>query len=360
MILVLAIGSTGASAEDFRPDNEDLYFAATNENATKTLNTVTVSRGLFVMKSACKATISYNKSSYITSDVDGSSVKFVEFLVSNGTKVKRGDLIAAVQVSIEKEDVSQLDSKIALAEANLDSYIAVNKELLDKYMNRWQNGASYADRRTGELLYKRLKASFDEEKEARQKSIEDLYNRYYNNLDSDIRYILSDRDGTVSNLNRLRNGDNAGRGTFICMIYDTSDVTLRINGGNDYFRYNMPVLITQKVGNGTLSVNGRVTTCRSKALSPSIIGSNDMIEVYGDCSDFTIGEEVTVTFEAIRMEDALIVDKRAVGSDKNGSFVYVLSNGIGVKRYILAGGQNPTEVWVLQGLEEGDQLVINN
>jgi len=120
----------------------------------------------------------------------------------------------------------------------------------------------------------------------------------------------------------------------------------------------MSVLVSQAQSAGAVSLDGRVTTCKSSVLSPNLIGSTDYIEILGDMSLFDYGSDVTVSFRSIDMKNVPIADKSAVYHDNKGDYVYVYSNGNSLKRYVKTGGNNATVVWIVSGLEAGDTLVI--
>ncbi len=339
-------------------DNE-LYFEAIGQQYEDRVNTTVVRRGEFNAISSCKASIVYDDVAYVFNRIDSGTVTFEQYLVRNGSYVHTGDPIAEVKVSVENIEIEDLAIDIAAEEENLEKFIDANKALLKDYSNRMVNAASASERRTAELLYNRLSVKYEKERADREGYLGSLRNTLnaYEEM-NEKQYIYATMDGTVSNINRYRKGDKISGYSYMCSIYNTENIRFRVYGGNEQLTYDMPVVIAQGAGSNAITVAGRVSSSKSPILSPGLVGSDDYIEVVGDPTQLSIGDEVAIRFNAISTKDALMVNKQAVKSDSKGSYVYVFKNGMSVKRYIFTGGVNTTDYWVIDGLEEGDVVVV--
>lgn len=356
--LVLAITMMIAAVPSTAADDEELYRDAVNNIVTRNITTAQVISGTFIINGSCKAQLECENVSYIFNDIDSDNVKFVEFKVKNGTRVKRGDVIAQVSVEVEDLEYDKLAIQLATEEANYEQYIDVNKGLLRDYEYRIEHAATADERETAQLLYDRLTVSFEEEKKRRDSEIENLRNTvngYYEN--NGTEYITAPIDGVVSGLNRFRSGDKLGFYTYIGAVYDTDSVRVRVYGGSQ-LAFNMPVTIVQSSAGSSVSVEGRVTSNNNATLAPNLIGSTDNVEILGDPSVLDINGDISLRFQTVTMENAVMVPRKAVSSDTGGDYVFRYENGMSVKHYILAGGINPDYVWVVDGLNEGDEVVI--
>lgn len=352
-MMVAAIPSVAAE------DSDELYRDAVNHIVTRSITTEAVVKGTFTVNSSCKAQLDCDNVSYVFCNLGSSGVKFGEYWVSNGARVKRGDIIAEVTVAVPDVEIEQLEMEITTAEENLDRYIDVNNALLRDYEKRIANAATASDRKTAQLLYDRLSVSFEEEKTARTKEIENLRNTYESYFEkSGKEYITASADGVVSGLNRYRNGDSLGNYSYMCAIYDTDSLHVTVQGGSELLSFNMPVSITQGTGADMISVEGRVTSNKNVTLAANLIGSNDYVEITGEASLLSINADTMLRFQSVIMKNALMVPKKAVGEDTGGYFVYRYENGLSIKQYILAGGSNIEYYWVVDGLNEGDLVVI--
>lgn len=350
--------SAASSDTGFRPDNEELYFSALTEEIVEEIKTTKVTREDFVVNSSCQGEIEYASVNYCFNTYSG-TVEFVKYLVSNGDYVENGDPIAEVKVSQGSIAIDDLKLKIENAEENLESYIDVNNALLMEYTDIIENSSSESERKTAGLLYDRLSFSFEEEKTRREDELADLRNTLsvYEDLQGK-QYITAGASGTVSGLNRYRPGNTLGNYAYICGIYDVDHIRIRVGAGNDKLCYGMKVTVLQALDDKSRELQGRVVTSHSALLPAGLIAGNGYIEVEGDPSGFSIGESVTVKFKMIEMENALVLDKEAVYFDNKGDYVFLYVNGAGYKRYITKGGQNGTKIWIVNGLSEGDEVVI--
>lgn len=359
LLAITAIKPAFAADSGFRPDDEDLYFSALNEEIKEDVKTIEVARGDFVVMSSCKAEIEYDRVSYVFNNLAEGSVKYVKMLVSSGDWVHRGDRLVQVSTTVETADLDALRTEIEVEEQNLEEFMSVNRELMDKYTRIIATSSNANERRMAELLYERLTASFEDEYDSRTKSIEQKISDLDRLENSDgTLYITAESEGEVREINRYRNGDTLRSWAYICTICDTRSFRVRVSGGVSGLYYNMPVTVTQAQSKGAASLEGRVTTCKSSVLAPNLIGSTDYIEILGDMETFEYGSDVTVSYRSTDMKDVLVVNKSAVYHDSKGDYVYVYTNGNSIKRYVQTGGNNATVVWIVNGLVEGDLVVI--
>lgn len=76
-------------------------------------------------------------------------------------------------------------------------------------------------------------------------------------------------------------------------------------------------------------------------------------------SDIYLGVEAKVKIHAQNAEGVLIVPVEAVNSDKQGDFVYVVENGIVVRKDVVTGVSSDAYIEITQGLKENDQVMTD-
>ncbi len=358
LVLLFAVAPLRAEGSGFRPDNEELYFSALTDEIREEVKTGTVYIGDFVQVSTCRGDIIYDNETYCVNRLEG-NVRYLQTMVTNGQWVKRGDPLIRVVRESEDGDIGNLRSEIESLEQNLEEYISVNLGLLEKYADLKVHAASVNDRRIAGLLYERLERAYKKEYEARLEEIDELCGRM-NNLERDGEelFIAAESEGEVRDLARFKSRDMIWNYAYICRICDTRSFRVRVSGGASGLGYNMPVTVTQAQNEGAVSVEGIVRTCRSAVLSPGLIGNDDIIEITGDPAAFGYGRDVTVSYKAVDVKGVVLVDRNAVYFDDKGDYVYILSNGSRMKRYIKKGATGSSSVWVLSGLSEGDIVII--
>jgi hypothetical protein len=82
------------------------------------------------------------------------------------------------------------------------------------------------------------------------------------------------------------------------------------------------------------------------------------IAVSGLPEDARIGQTATARLVLASREDVLVLPARAVQRYATRRYVHVLVNGVRVERDVEIGLETPTEVEVVQGLEEGEEVVL--
>ncbi|MBO4416235.1 MAG: efflux RND transporter periplasmic adaptor subunit [Lachnospiraceae bacterium] len=348
-----------AGGQSNYPENDELYFAALENEIVENVQTAQVRKGDFIVNASCKASIEYETISYVFNDISIGSVQFVEMLVSSGDTVNAGDPVAQVNVSVNSETVEQLEADIESLEEALDSYINTNAQLLARYENLAKNSGSEADRKVAQLLHDRLSVNYNDELQRREDDIEAKKATLstYRNL-QETQYIKASTSGKISNVQRLWRGQNLDYYGFICAIYDTKHVMLRVTNGGDDLSFDQRVYaVNPQEGNALIP--GRVVSCISPVLSSNLVGNAKYIELLGDPSTLKINEEVGVRYESQHTKNALLVPKKAVESDRGGEFVYLYQDGHQFKKYFISGGSNAEYYWAVIGLNEGDTVVLH-
>lgn len=72
-----------------------------------------------------------------------------------------------------------------------------------------------------------------------------------------------------------------------------------------------------------------------------------------------LGIEAKVKIHAQKSENTLIVPIAAVNTDQDGDFCYVLENGVVAIKRVTAGLTSESDIEILEGLDEGDQVITD-
>lgn len=366
LLITSLLMSTGAVAaadkSDFSVENNDLLINAVSDSGVTVYDTVPVTRGDFSVKAAAKVTLSpaaYPSNIYC--DITSGTVRMGQFLVATGDFVRKGDPVAEVTVEANPDKIIDLNFQIATLQETLDSYVDVNKALLKKYRNIIESPAeSPSAKRTAQLLYDSLSVEYAAEYESRVARITTLKNQLSEaeNLIGTIT-IKATSDGLITSTAYYHPGQVIERNWNtppLVTITDNRTGQIIVESNSELLRYNMSVKILQNKKN--FSTTGRVVTCNSTTLSPSLSSGETIIEPDCDFSSFDLSEDTTIQFESVSAQDVLLVKKTAVNKDNRGDYVFVLRDGNCCKQYIVSGGTNEKNCWVIQGLEEGDSVII--
>ncbi len=89
----------------------------------------------------------------------------------------------------------------------------------------------------------------------------------------------------------------------------------------------------------------------------AVVGTE--IKITNPDSDVILGVEAKVVISTDKVENAVQVPVTAVNVDMNGEFVYVVENGILVKKPVVTGISTDIMTQIVEGLTEGEQVVTN-
>ena len=366
VIVLIAIAFLGIMAPyqiNAEKENQELYLDALENKVEETYNTTIITKKDYITRSQIKANVIYPNSKYISNHYTYDNMTFIRYLVQQGQTVKEGDPIALLRIAYDPSIVENLRLSVQREEESLQSLNDEYQKLSKQYLEIQTNSTEEAKRTLAKALYDRLQITYQQEKQEKEASILKIKQQQQSYLELEDSgtevYLYANCTGIIARLNRLYENDAIKTGDFIAVISDMSELQISIEGGSTALRYHMPVTVTQKVANETLSVEGRVITYNSGGLSSNLMYENTIIEVYGENASLLQNKEVTVEFQTAVMEDVLVVDSKAVLNDKLGSYIYLLENGMRKKQYIICGASNGEMTWIIKGAAQGDIVLMN-
>lgn len=84
---------------------------------------------------------------------------------------------------------------------------------------------------------------------------------------------------------------------------------------------------------------------------------NADIKILNPDENIFLGVEAKILINTGKSEQTLLVPVGAVNTDKNGDFVYVVENGLVVKKMVQTGISSDMEIEITEGVNEGDQIL---
>ncbi len=169
--------------------------------------------------------------------------------------------------------------------------------------------------------------------------------------------LKADMDGIVTEL-KVTEGAPVTAGAALVTVASNSQVHVTVNlSKSDLAKVEegqkADVTIAGKKYEGTVSfINHMAVTNANNmpVVEAQIAITNADEEIY-------LGVEAKVVIYAQKSEDVLLVPVEAVNSDKNGDFVYVVENGIVVRKDVVTGVSSDTDIEIVSGLNENDQVM---
>lgn len=347
---------------------------------------VTVMRGDMLLTKKVKCTYASAKEEKYSFSLGGMYIDKV--YVIEGQQVKKGTLLAELEQGNLPQQISDREYALKALQINrsyLPQYhtleerrkravIAEMEGQIREFMawsGNYEAGEekqSYIDRANEVLLQKiALEKQNEKDLEANQKQLQEVDDAIYiaelklKELQEELRErrIYANFNGTVTYVQKTKEGDRSVKGKTFVTIADLDTVVFTVKGEDtQYFPVGTEVIVScQKKEFPAQSVEPS-----KLGISQQKEGDDPMVYLQLLTPDPTlengVGGSIEVTLD--HREDVLYVSKNAIKAAEGAKFVYMLDeNGLRVLREVTTGLETEEYVEILSGLSEGDSVIIN-
>lgn len=284
----------------------------------------------------------------LTPEVGG---KIAKIYVDEGERVRKGDILAEMDTKSIRLQLQQAEAGLAVAKANHND-AQKNMERMERL--RKENAVS-------EQQYEKVKLAF-ESAEAQLKQAQASLDLAEHNLDVSIMKapfngIIASKNAEVGDIiNPMMGGGFATTPSGVLTLVDFSWVKIHIQVSHEDMvritkgqKANLTVkAFPDKVFSGMVNVVNMAADPISKKFDVEVLVQNtDLLlrpNIFGN-----------VVLEVSTHEDALVIPQNAV---MEGSYVFVVEGDSAVKKKITIGLQNTTLLEAVQGLKEGELVIV--
>ena len=351
-LLLLALCLTGARAEELiAPD------AIVPETAN--YRTAEIVRGDYTETAQSGASEVYPLT--YRARYEGAEARFVRTFVKKGDEVKAGDPIAEVRLNASTVSLEGKQLSLQRAREAYEEGLTARQESLAAAQAALNAAADEFAREEARLKLERLrleteKYRYEQERSIRlqEAAIEEAREAFENTL------ITAPADGIVSDVPSFREGEPIYSGWTMAYLYSTDRLLLRVKNEAGRFRYNMPVTIETGVAKSRTTVTGRVVAT-DLLLLPSDRKENVAyiaLDAQYDHRELVIRNS-QISAETALIKDALLIPRAALTLEAGSYFVSKLSGSRVEKRFVNARLSSVQTQWLLQGLEEGDLVILD-
>jgi RND family efflux transporter MFP subunit len=273
--------------------------------------------------------------------------KVARIAVEEGQFVEKGQLLAELDTASIRLQLQQAEAGAAVAEANAKN-AARNKERMDRLA---------AEKAVSDTQYEQVKLA-DEAAQAQAAQARAAVDLTRHALDQAVMTapwsgVIASKNAEVGDvINPMMGGYGAASSGVVTLV--------------DYSRVKIVVEVTQDdivrlargqkavVRSGSAEAVGMVSVVN---LAADPLSKKFGVEILADNPGLVLrpGTFGSVIFEINSHDNALAVPQNAILSD---SYVFVVENGKAVKRTVGLGLKNTTMIEVLDGLKEGDQVIV--
>lgn len=218
---------------------------------------------------------------------------------------------------------------------------------------------------TAELTYQSTMNKLQQNVLSTQQDAENMY-AYVKELNNSLQdnVIVAPCDGLITNI-AFEEGDKIDLTRYAITIAKSDKLTINLSIDQDditNIELDQQALVTFDTNNKTYE--GYVNAI---SVSPAMMGSPTVtytvtVLVEGEgMEDIYEGMSCTVDLVADRVDDVLIVPKRAITTEGGKSYVTVkLEDGSSEKREVILGFTDGSDYEVVEGLNEGDIILISS
>lgn len=337
---------------------------------------VTVEKStLDITKRYDTAKLAYPVVTRVVNDVSGAKVK--EICVKNNQKVKEGDVILVLEAGGGNSMVLDNSADIANLKRNYEYEMALYQSELDKLQKQEQEMVEKEITHTAS--YKRLaleisslQLNMQKETAVYEYETGRIQRDYAQNVkQSGLISITAQTDGVIKELSSLSEGYSLEKDTLICKIVDPDFATIKLFADGVKLPVGSRINIVRGIMDGELP--GTVVSSNPEArariyphgmyIYEKSSQSKDAVYIVLDNTDAyeklgSFGVKVNVW----NVQEAIVVNRNCIytqGDSKTGKrYVWVDEDGCLSKRYVTVGYLDGDVAWIVQGLSEGEQIVL--
>lgn len=290
---------------------------------------------------------------------DGSDAKFVEYTVAEGDTVKAGDVLARFSIEVSNVAKTRLERQLARAKEELKAGILQRQEAVAALKKEITGETDSYEKEKKEITLQKLEIELEQYRYTQQRSIDtlqqeldELYRAQENNV------LISPADGVVTELTTKKVDEKVSSRETLAVIVSEDITLLRASNTFGDLRYNMPVQVTVGRGNQQTTLTGRVVSADNAIAESGKTGYAYILLNILDGRKINVTDP-KVTAEIVRLDNVPVVNWSAVTQENGKYYVNKLNHGVVQKRYILIGMQNGQLAWVLDGVTEGETLIVD-
>ena len=203
----------------------------------------------------------------------------------------------------------------------------------------------------------KLNAGGKEELEAKNEMENITSQETLNAIQETENGILAEFNGVVTEMNAVE-GKTPAVGEQLFKLESTEDVKVSISVSKydlEKIKEGQKAVVT--IGGNTYEGEvSKIDKMATKNNSGASVVNAD-IKILNPDENIFLGVEAKISVSTSKSEAALLVPFSAVNTDMEGSFVYAVENGVIVKKPVQTGISSDLNVEIIEGLNEGDQIL---
>ena len=239
------------------------------------------------------------------------------------------------------------------ASDNKDELLRIAQETLSDLQTQLSTSKAERDAAENAIMNSNEVASLDSGNELLDLQTTEKLER----LETALNGITAEFDGIVTSIS-VTEGAHVGEGTVLITVQSSEEIVLRF-GASKYDLEDLAVgqkavvTITGKEYEGELTHIDHMAT--TNASGTAVVMAE--VTILNPDENIYLGIDGKIRITTATAEDALLVPVEAVNTDRTGDFCYVIEDGVARVRYVTTGISSDTEIQILEGLSEGEEVI---
>ncbi|MBP3603909.1 MAG: hypothetical protein J6J79_07160 [Lachnospiraceae bacterium] len=288
---------------------------------------------------------------------------FDELIASTGKYVEAGDVIAKVHIDVKESDLTQVRLSLQRMEERLEA-----DKLLYEEEDRKQEIEAYEiedQQQRGIALrkYEESKEYHRQDVESRSTTIEKTKEQLAKmETAAALTEITAPISGYIRDVEVLVEGRTIPNESIVAVLEPKKSEILWVSNEKNAFRYGKEVVITCANTTEEVDFTGTVITPSQKSVAEHAADWKAYIKLDEEGAAYletAIVNTITAKVNTIEQENAIMVKINALEIDDEDVYATVIQeNGSFLKKKVILGGMSEEYYWVLEGLNEGDRVVV--
>lgn len=288
---------------------------------------------------------------------EGDPATYVSSLVRRNDVVKAGDPLIQVSVQYDPVRLQELTISRDRAQETLSTGLIERREAIEARRSAVEAEPDPYARDLGRLQIRRMEVELEQfeygltcQIEDCQREIDELEKRRSSEI------ITAPVDGVVTDPLYLREGEPVYNGMQLMSLSSEAVFLFVVN--DERLRYGMPVQIEVGPARARVTASGHVVAQTS--LVPEMTSNMALIAPDDPAAfDGVKINNISVRANTLELRNVLVLDRKGVQIESGSYVVTILTpDGVTHRRYVAQGLTTPTAIWVLQGLSDGDAVII--
>lgn len=317
--------------------------------------TTEVIRGTFELTSRCNANFYYPEEKQLLCEYDN-AILTESVIFSERSEFSEGDVIATFTFDVSPAELDRMELEHWTSSKSVADQIASYENRIDQYTQ-----AAAAGGIDGQIAQLQLEKTKNELALYKEKSYvtlaqqaEDL--EEYRQL-FEPKTLVAPEDGMVLNAVSYEEGAVIKKDAVFLTYTTGTPVLLKLNSPRSEFSLLATPGMKVSISRGDQDIEGTIVA------APTGIPDNlDNQSFYVDSpqlSQLEYRSYFVVECTLLSVEDMLFVDEDAIYYDENAPYVMLLEDGIAIKREVICGLADGGMICILDGLEAGQQVILN-